>query len=73
MHYQIGDLVVKKNTKKLKKDFGIVINIKKANSTTLTISNHSQYHLKNSLNIYYVFFPNDLYTGPYYNSELLLQ
>lgn len=68
MRYQIGDLVVKRSGN----DFGVVVYVDKANSKSLT-SMCSQRHLKNSPDIYYVFFPTAGYAGPYYTSELLLK
>lgn len=69
MRYQIGDLVVKRAGE----DFGLVVYVNKANSTSLGTSQHSRNHLKNSPDIYYVFFPNSGYEGPYYTSELCLK
>lgn len=69
MQYQIGDLVIKKSGE----EFGVIVGIDKANSKSLILSNHSQQHLKNSSDIYYVFFSNFMRSGPYYTSELLLK
>jgi len=69
LRYQIGDLVIKREGN----DFGVIVGVNKANSTSLSLSIHSQHHLKNSLDIYYVFFPEKGYDGPYYTSELHLK
>jgi len=69
LRYQIGDLVIKR----LGKDFGVVIEVNKANSTSLKISQHSKNHLDNSSDIYYVFFPRGDDVGPYYTSDLHLK
>ena len=69
MRYQIGDLV----TKKSEHDFGIVIKVSKANSVSLLLSAHSRQHAKNSQDIYYVFFRESGFRGPYYTSELNLK
>ena len=69
MRYQIGDLVVKRQGN----DVGVVVKVNKANSQSLKLSLHSQQHLKNSPDIYYVFFPEIGYDGPYYTSELRLK
>lgn len=68
MRYQVGDLV----TKRLGGDFGVIIGVEKANSKSLTFWGQSQ-HLKNSQDIYYVFFDGSGYDGPFYTSELLLK
>lgn len=70
MRYQIGDLVVAKRSNN---DIGVIVEVSKANSNSLKLSKHSQQHLKNSFDIYYVFFPKTGYNGPYYKSELLLK
>lgn len=69
MRYQVGDLVVKR----MGENVGVIVAIDKANSNSLKLSKHSQQHLKNSSDIYYVFFPDTGYNGPYYTSELLLK
>ena len=69
MRYQVGDLVIKRTGD----DFGVVVSVNKANSTSLQMSRHSQNHLTNSPDIYYVFFPEIGYDGPYYTSELCLK
>lgn len=69
MRYQIGDLVVKRTGD----DFGVVVSVDKANASSLKISQHSKTHLANSPDIYYVFFPQIGYDGPYYTSELKLK
>jgi len=69
LRYQIGDLVVKR----IGEDFGVIVRVDKANSKSLCLSYHSQQHLKNSTDIYYVFFPQAGYCGPYYTSELRLK
>ena len=68
-YYKIGDLVAKRTGE----DFGVVIEVNKANSISLSTSQHSKNLLKNSTDIYYVFFPNSGYEGPYYTSELCLK
>lgn len=69
MRYQVGDLV----TKRTGHDFGVVISVKKANSESLRLWSQSQQYLKNSPDIYYVFFPGTGFDGPYYTSELKLK
>jgi len=69
LRYQVGDLVVKRTGEK----FGVVVQVNKANSSSLTSSQHSKNLLKNSPDIYYVFFPEIGYDGPYYTSELRLK
>lgn len=69
MRYQIGDLVIKRSGE----DFGVVVSVNKANSTALKISQHSKNHLENSTDIYYVFFPQVGFDGPYYTSDLHLK
>lgn len=69
MRYQVGDLVIKRAGT----DIGVVVYVDKANSDSLKLSKHSQQHLKNSSDIYYVFFPEAGFKGPYYTSELLLK
>lgn len=69
MRYQIGDLVIKR----LGEDFGVVVGVNKANAASLKTSQHSKNHLDNSPDIYYVFFPQVGYDGPYYTSELHLK
>ena len=70
MRYQVGDLVVKRTDDTR---FGVVVQVDKANSRSLMISRHSQQHLKNAPDIYYVFFSKTGYEGPYYTSELRLK
>jgi len=69
LKYQIGDLV----TKRTGSDFGVVVSVEKANGESLKMWSQSQQYLKNSPDIYYVFFPGTGYEGPYYTSELLLK
>lgn len=69
MRYQVGDLV----TKRTGQDFGVIVDVQKANSQSLRLWSHSQQYLKNSPDIYYVFFTNAGYDGPYYTSELRLK
>ena len=71
MSYKIGDLVSKKVG--IDDNFGVIVSIDKANSSSLKASQHSKAHLKNSQDIYYVFFTNTGYDGPYYTSELCLK
>lgn len=69
MRYQVGDLV----TKRTGNDFGVVVGVEKANGESLKLWSHAQQHLKNSPDIYYVFFPGTGYEGPYYTSDLQLK
>ena len=69
MRYQVGDLVVKRTGE----DFGVVVSVDKANSSSLATSQHSKNLLKNAPDIYYVFFPDIGRGGPYYTSELRLK
>lgn len=69
MRYQIGDLVSKRQGT----NFGVVVHVDKANATSLMTSTHSQQYLKNSTDIYYVFFAETGKEGPYYSSELSLK
>ena len=69
MQYQIGDLVIKKTGN----DFGVVVSVNKANSASLITSQHSKNLIKNSSDVYYVFFPRIGRDGPYYTSELCLK
>jgi hypothetical protein len=69
LRYQIGDLV----TRRTDINFGVVVSVEKANSESLKLWSHSQQHLKNSPDIYYVFFTDRGYGGPYYTSELCLK
>ena len=71
MSYKIGDLVSKKTG--INDDFGVIVGVDKANSMSLDASQHSKNHLKNSQDIYYVFFPSAGCDGPYYTSELCLK
>jgi hypothetical protein len=59
--------------KRAEDDVGVIIAVDKANASSLKLSKHSQQHLKNSSDIYYVFFPRSGFNGPYYTSELLLK
>ena len=69
MRYQIGDLV----TKRTGADFGVIVGVDKANAKSLKLWSHSQQYLKNSTDIYYVFFTGKGFEGPYYTSELNLK
>lgn len=69
MRYQVGDLVIKRTGE----DFGVIVSVNKANSDSLKTSQHSKNHLDNSPDIYYVFFPQVGFDGPYYTSELRLK
>lgn len=69
MRYQVGDLV----TRRTDQDFGVIVSVKKANSESLKLWSQSQQYLKNSPDIYYVFFPKTGFDGPYYTSELKLK
>ena len=69
MRYQIGDLV----TKRTGQEFGVVVSVDKANSNSLRSWSQSQQYLKNSPDIYYVFFAGTGYEGPYYTSDLRLK
>jgi heat shock protein HspQ len=69
LRYQIGDLV----TKRKGSDFGVIVSVDKANSKSLSTWSQSQQYLKNSQDIYYVFFEGTGYEGPYYTSELQLK
>ena len=50
---------------------GVVVKVDKANSSTLSSSRHTAFHLHNSPDIYYVFFTDQTPAGPYYASELI--
>lgn len=54
-------------------DFGVVVKIDKANSNSMNFSSHSRNLLKNSPDVYYVYFTQDGFNGPYYTSELYLK
>ena len=69
MQYQVGDLV----TKRTGNDFGVIVGVNKANQESLRLWSHSQQYLKNSPDVYYVFFPGTGYDGPYYTSDLKLK
>jgi len=69
LRYQIGDLVVKRTGE----DFGVIVSINKANSASLSTSQHSKNLLSCSTDIYYVFFPETGFDGPYYTSDLALK
>ena len=69
MRYQVGDLV----TRRTGIHFGVIVCVEKANSESLKLWSHSQQHLKNSPDIYYVFFNDRGCDGPYYTSELRLK
>lgn len=69
MRYQVGDLVVKRTGE----NFGVIVSVNKANFASLVNSQHSKNLLKNSPDIYYVFFPEIGYDGPYYTSDLRLK
>jgi hypothetical protein len=60
-------------THRTEEDVGIVVDVEKANGSSLMTSSHTLHLLKNSPDIYYVFFPRDGVTGPYYTSELKLK
>ena len=70
MRYQIGDLV----TRRIDQNFGVIVSVDKANSKSLNAwFPQSQQYLKNSQDIYYVFFEGSGFEGPYYSSELTLK
>lgn len=69
MRYQIGDLVVKRESN----DFGVIVGIDKANSKSMNFSSHSRNLLKNLPDIYYVYFNREGIEGPYYTSDLYLK
>lgn len=70
MRFQVGDLV----SERLGDDLGLVVSVDKANSKSLGSSIHSNSHIENSFDIYYVFFPeNGRVHGPYYPAELNLK
>lgn len=72
MRFQIGDLV---SLPKYCEEnlLGVVVKIDKANSKSLLSSTHSSELIKNSSDIYYVFFSDATTSGPYYTSELVLK
>jgi len=69
LRYQVGDLV----TKRVGKDFGVVVSVGKANSKSLSSWSQPQQYIKNAQDIYYVFFDGSGFDGPFYTSELLLK
>lgn len=52
---------------------GVIVSVTKANSNSLKLWSHSQQYIKNSQDIYYVFFDGIGCKGPYYTSELHLK
>lgn len=68
MRFQIGDLVKIHDDSGRTDSVAIVIDVNKANISSLSTSVHSRSHVENSSDIYYVF--SDTLRGPYFNFEL---
>jgi len=68
LRFQVGDLV---KVSRGGNNLGIIVDVNKANSSSLMSSRHSASLVQNSPDIYYVYFSNDLQVcGPFYTSEL---
>lgn len=68
MRFQIGDLVKVTGSSGQTDSVAIVIDVNKANTSSLSSSAHSRQLLQHSSDIYYVF--SDTLQGPYFNFEL---
>lgn len=68
MRFQVGDLVKVSGTLGDNDAVAIVVDVNKANVSSLSSSAHSKSLVQNSSDIYYVF--ADTLRGPYFNFEL---
>jgi len=66
MHIEIGDLVSPKNNSE---KIGIVV--KKSSVNSAAISQHTK-NILSGLFVYYVYFSNEGFSGPFYSNELKL-
>ena len=77
MRYLIGDLVMCNpeagRSASPQGQFGIVVGYAKANGDSYDVSVHSYQLVERSADIYYVFFSDSKFQGPYYASELKLE